>query len=254
MTNLTTLNLTSIMGKNMKWLVVAVTVLIAPFTQAEDNSEITELLRQRLGTNDIAPVQETEVKGVYQTRFGNRYAYIIGEGRYIFIGDMVDLKETRNLTETARRTYAVDELNAVDNSRLVVFPAEGEEKTQLHIFTATTCGYCQKLHQEIGELQKAGITVRYLPFPRGGNRGRGYGELKQVWCAEDQQLAMGVAKGVKVGELGATDCTLDTMVDDGFVLGQKLGVNGTPAIFTATGQQVGGYVPYQSLIPQVLPQ
>ena len=65
---------------------------------------------------------------------------------------------------------------------------------------------------------------------------------------------MGVAKGVKVGKLGGADCSLDSMIDDGFALGQKLGVNGTPAIFTATGEQVGGYVPYDRLIPQILGQ
>lgn len=238
--------------KTITILLASLTGLLAPLAYAADETDITELLRLRLGTDEALPIQETEVDGVYQTRFGNRYAYLIGDGRYIFIGDMVDLKLSRNLTEASRRDYTVEELNAVDDARLVVFPAEGEEKTRLNIFTDTTCGYCQKLHGEIGELQAAGITVRYFPFPRGGDRGRGYAELKQVWCADDQQEAMAIAKGVKSGKLGSSDCALESMVDDGFALGQKLGVNGTPAIFTESGEQVGGYVPYDRLIPQLL--
>ena len=241
--------------KGFKYLIaclVASTTIAAPAFLHAQEADITKLLRERLGTNEVLPIQETEVEGVYQTRFGNRYAYLIGNGRYIFIGDLVDLEMSRNITEASRRGYAADELTAVADNRLVVFPATGEEKAQLHIFTDTTCGYCQKLHEEIPQLQDAGITVRYFPFPRGGNRGRGYAELKQVWCATDQQQAMGIAKGVKAGSLGNADCGADTMVDEGFLLGQKLGVTGTPAIFTATGEQIGGYIPYDRLIPQIL--
>ena len=233
------------------WLTASATIFAPALLHAEETN-ITRLLQERLGTNEVLPIQETEVEGVYQTRFGNRYAYLIGNGRYIFIGDLVDLELSRNITEASRRGYAADELTAIDDSRLVVFPATGEQKAELHIFTDTTCGYCQKLHEEIPQLQEAGITVRYFPFPRGGNRGRGYAELKQVWCASDQQQAMGIAKGVKAGSLGSADCDSDVMVDEGFLLGQKLGVTGTPAIFTANGEQIGGYIPYNRLIPQIL--
>lgn len=237
----------------MASLLAFAAVALPGLSLAEEN-DITRFLKQRLGTNDTLAIQETEVDGVYQTRFGNRYGYLIGDGRYVFVGDMIDLEKARNITEESRRTYAADELTAIDDSRLVVFPASGEEKTRLHVFTDTTCGYCQKLHAEIPRLQEAGITVRYLPFPRGGNRGRGYAELKQVWCADDPQQAMGIAKGVKAGNLGNEDCDADSMVDEGFILGQKLGVTGTPAIFTVDGEQVGGYLPYTRLIPQVLGQ
>ena len=51
---------------------------------------------------------------------------------------------------------------------MVVYPAEGETKSKDYIFTDVDCGYCRKLHKEVPALNKAGIEVRYLAFPRGG--------------------------------------------------------------------------------------
>lgn len=69
---------------------------------------------------------------------------------------------------------------------MAVFPATGEEKAVLNVFTDSSCPYCKKLHEEVSKLQEAGISVHYIPYPRGGSRGPGYQELKQVWCAKDK--------------------------------------------------------------------
>ena len=213
---------------------------------------ITQLLRMRLGTNDIAPPVETEIKGIYQTKFGDKYAYLLGGGRYIFVGDLIDLKEASNLTEVARRKDVKDKLSGIPQEDMVMFPAKGRELTVLNVFTDTSCGYCQKLHTEIGYLQEAGISVHYIPFPRGGSRGPGYKDLKSVWCAKDRPKAMDIAKGVDSGTLPDGDCEKARMVDQGFALGQEIGITGTPALFSAKGTKFNGYVPHTELIPMLL--
>ncbi len=224
--------------------------VVAASNSTHDN--ITELLRLRLGTDDIAPISETEIKGVYQTQFGDRYGYLIEGGRYVFIGDLVDLKRARNLTEISRREVVKETLSSVPVSDSIVYPAQGEEKTVLNVFTDTSCAYCQKLHQEVGFLQEAGISVRYFPFPRGGSRGPGYQGLKSVWCAKDQLKAMSIAKGVIAGELEDGNCEHANVVDEGFELGRKIGITGTPALFSSNGTKFNGYVPYNELIPMLL--
>ena len=215
-------------------------------------ADITELLKLRLGTDDVSPAVETGIEGVYQTQFGDKYAYLIDGGRYVFIGDLVDLKHARNLTEISRRDDVKKVIEQVPASDTIIFPAQGIEKTVLNVFTDTSCAYCQKLHKEVGYLQEAGITVRYFAFPRGGNRGPGYQDLKSVWCAKDQLEAMSIAKGVKPGKLGAGDCEKADSVDRGFAMGRKIGISGTPALFSAVGTKFNGYVPYNDLIPMLL--
>jgi len=232
-------------------LSIFVALFFNPVGAAEDK-DIAELLKLRLGTDDIATPVETDIEGVYQTQFGDKYAYLIDGGRYVFIGDLIDLKSAQNLTEISRRDDVRKVIEQVPASDTIIYPAQGTEKTVLNVFTDTSCGYCQKLHKEVGFLQEAGISVRYFAFPRGGNRGPGYEDLKSVWCAKDPLEAMSIAKGVKSGELGTGDCENADSVDRGFAMGRKIGINGTPALFSAAGTKFNGYVPYNELIPMLL--
>jgi thiol:disulfide interchange protein DsbC len=221
----------------------------------ESTDELTRLLKLRLGTDKVETPTETDVEGVYQTRFGNKFAYLIDGGRYVFIGDMVDLKTARNLTEMSRRELVVEQLAGFGKEKRIVFPAVDEELAVLSVFTDTSCGYCQQLHKEVKFLQEAGISVHYLPYPRGGNRGPGYSDMKKVWCADDQRKAMSIAKGAETGSLTSPEtCDSAQYVDDGYLLGNLIGVNGTPALYSSDGSKFNGYVPYEQLIPQLIKQ
>ncbi len=221
----------------------------------ESTEDLTRLLKLRLGTDQVEPPTATDVEGVYQTRFGNKFAYLINGGRYVFIGDMVDLETARNLTELSRRELVVEELASFSKEKRIIFPAVDEELAVLSVFTDTSCGYCQQLHKEIKFLQEAGISVHYLPYPRGGNRGPGYSDLRKVWCADDQRKAMSIAKGAETGSLASSEtCDLAQHVDDGYLLGNRIGVTGTPALYSSDGGKFNGYVPYQQLIPQLIKQ
>jgi len=215
------------------------------------NRKVTRLLEQRLG-QPVPPAVETPVDGIYQTRLGANVGYLTEDGRYIFMGQLIDLKTGANLTENAKREAVRQRLGEIDDSDKVIYPAAGEEKAVLTIFTDTTCPYCRKLHKEVPQLNQAGITIKYLPFPRGGASGPGYTSLKQVWCARDRQTAMSIAKENMEGELPGPDCAAAAMVDRGYQLGNEVGVTGTPALFKSNGQKIEGYVPYQTLIPMVL--
>jgi thiol:disulfide interchange protein DsbC len=165
---------------------------------------------------------------------------------------MIDLKLAKNLTELSRRDLIVEELASFPDDELVIFRARDVELAVLNVFTDTSCGYCQKLHREVGYLQDAGISVRYFPYPRGGTRGPGYRDLQKVWCAEDRATAMSIAKGTANGRLDSGLCDAAKVVDQGYDLGNRIGVTGTPALFAADGTKFNGYVPYQELIPQLL--
>ncbi|MGC6563786.1 thioredoxin fold domain-containing protein, partial [Escherichia coli] len=52
-------------------------------------------------------------------------------------------------------------------NEMIVYKA-ANEKYVITVFTDISCPYCQKLHQEVPELNKQGVTVRYLAFPRNG--------------------------------------------------------------------------------------
>ena len=140
-------------------IVSLVLMLSFSFAQATEESleDMTRLLKLRLGTEQVDTPVATGVEGVYQTRFGNKFAYLIEGGRYVFIGDLVDLENAKNMTETSRRALVTQELASFSEEKSIVFPADNEELAVLNVFTDTSCGYCQKLHTEVKYLQQAGI-------------------------------------------------------------------------------------------------
>ncbi|MBT8433943.1 MAG: thioredoxin fold domain-containing protein [Gammaproteobacteria bacterium] len=221
-------------------------------TLAAPEQPVTSLLRQRIGNAKIDDVMETTVDDVWQVQIGNRYVYLLEGGKYALMGDLIDLENGRNLTEQSRRVAAVETISEFDDADLIVFAARGEARATLNVFTDTSCPYCQKLHSEIDELQEAGITVRYFPYARGGSRGPGYQHLRSVWCAEDRNQALTDAKNQRFDDLPPGDCAAAAMVDRGYLVGNKIGISGTPALFKSNGEKIEGYRPYQELIPQVL--
>lgn len=216
--------------------------------------EMTRLLQSRLGgkNGEISIPVETPVNDIYMTRFGSNYGYITGDGRYLIVGNMIDLLEGANLTDIARQSSAIDEINKVSIDDMTVFPAVGDEKAVLTVFTDTSCPYCKKLHREVSNLQQAGISVHYLPYPRGGSQGPGYQTMRQVWCATDRAKAMSIAKDLDLGSLPSGDCEAARLVDEGYDLGNRVGVTGTPSLFKSNGENIQGYVPYPELIKRVL--
>ena len=218
--------------------------------EAPKDADTLRYLRRLSGGRPLGEPQATPVPGVRQIRLGADTLYITEDGRYAFVGNLLDLKEGRNLTEEVKAGIVREMLDAFGDTNKVIFPAQGKQLAVIDVFTDTSCPYCHKLHTEVPQLQAAGVTVRYLPYPRGGKRGPGYQGLRQVWCADDPLQAMDNANHGLAAK-GDAGCARADQVDQGFSLGEKLGVRGTPTIYLQDGSQVGGYVPAAKLLPML---
>ena len=106
------------------------------------------------------------------------------------------------------------------------------------MFTDVTCFYCQKLHKEVPELNKRGVEVRYLAYPRSGADSAGYRQLVGAWCSENPQDTLTRLKNKEAVPVKQCD---DNPVQEQYQLGQEMGVRGTPAMITETGQMIPGY-------------
>ena len=110
-------------------------------------------------------------------------------------------------------------------------PSNREVSHTLYIYTDIDCGYCRKMHQEINQLNDAGIAVRYLAYPRSGIGGESYDKAVSVWCAADRQQALTESKAGKL--LPSASCT--NPVADHYRMGEAMGVRGTPAVYLENG-------------------
>ena len=215
-----------------------------------DGNDQLRFLRRLAGGRPMGKPVPSPVKGIDQVTLDGDTVYITRDGRHAFIGSLIDLEAGRNLTAEAQKKISRRLLDQFGDANKVIFRAKGKERAAIDVFTDTSCPYCRKLHAEVPKLQENGITVRYLPYPRGGARGPGYEGLRKVWCADDSAQAMTQAKRDRLAE-GSTDCKRAELVDQGYRLGNRLGIQGTPTIFLPDGTRIGGYLPADQLLQRL---
>ncbi len=213
---------------------------------------VTQRLSSMLGNVEIDEAKPTGIENIWQVQLKNRFVYLLDDGRYALIGDLIDLQKGQNLTEKERRFSAINTMNSYADKDLIIFQPEGVVKSTLNVFTDTSCPYCRKLHEEIPQLLASGIKVRYLPYARGGSQGPGYQTLKSVWCAQDRAQSINNAFADKTENLSNGDCTGASIVDAAYQSGNQLGISGTPALFKQNGEKIEGYVPFKQLVPMLL--
>lgn len=192
-------------------------------------------------------VRPSPVAGIFEVEMGADTAYVSADGRFLFSGDLYDVDSRTNLTEVGRSTARSKALAKLDERDMIVFGPAAAKHT-ITVFTDVECGYCRKLHGEIDQLTKLGVRVRYLAYPRAGPGTEDWDKMEAVWCSKDRNTAITKAKQ---GELVKSDKCGATPVAKQYALGEELGVRGTPAIFTTSGDYIGGYLPPKELLKQL---
>jgi thiol:disulfide interchange protein DsbC len=194
---------------------------------------------------DIVPdrIQPSAIPGLYEVSYGAMVIYVSEDGRHLIQGDMVEIGSGKNYTRERRREHRRESMATVDPDNKVVFGSANAKHT-VDVFTDIDCPYCVRLHNQMAEYNRLGIRIRYLAFPRAGPASLSFDKWVAVWCAEDQQSAMGDAKNGR--RLPAKKC--DNPVAEQFALGRAVGVRGTPSIIFENGRLVPGYVPPEELL------
>jgi len=216
-------------------------VLAAPPT-----GPIVDTLKAINAAADIQRIGETPISGLKEVIVDGTVIYFSEDGRYLVQGQILDVKDHRNLTDIAKAALRKDLLSVADLSNAIRFAPE-KPLYDVWVFTDVDCGYCRKLHEEIASYNAAGVAVNYLAFPRSGLGTEGYTKAVNIWCSDDRPARLTEAKAGKA--IPTAECK--DSVGEMFALGQKLGVSGTPAIFTADGTQLGGYLPADAMVQRL---
>lgn len=207
-------------------------------------------LAQKFGQNlvkaglnaKVLDIQPTEIKGIFWvTMQGLPAVFTTADGQYILQGDLVKLGQNTvtDVTAPLIQAKANKLFSQLDPKDMVIYkPAT--TKAVVYVFTDADCGYCRKLHSEMAEINAKGIEVHYLAWPRSPQT---IPKMQAIWCSEDRNAAMDAAKN----GLPVTAAACANPVDAQHQLGMQLGVNGTPAIYSADGKYLGGYIPAAEL-------
>lgn len=191
----------------------------------------------------IIDIKTTEVPNLYWVNLeGMPSVYATADGKYIIQGDVLRLgdSELQNVSQALQATENKKQFAALNPKDLIIYPAQGQTQHVVYVFTDANCPYCHKLHEHIPELNAKGIEVRYIAWPRGDQF---FPAMEAIWCSSDRKAAFNAV--VQGQQIVPTQC--NSPVKAQYQLGIKIGVNGTPAIYSEDGLYLGGYLSPEEL-------
>jgi thiol:disulfide interchange protein DsbC len=222
-------------------LIALPALAVAQAPAADIRAEIARKLE--VGVEDVRP---SPVPGLYEVSSGMEVGYVSADGRFYIDGDVFDMATRANLTENRRQSSRAALIKGVRDDQTIVFSPKGYKYT-VNVFTDIDCGYCRTLHAEIAELNRLGVRVRYLLYPRNGPGSESWAKAEAVWCSADRNDALTRAK--RGEQVTAAKCA--TPVARQYELGRELGIRGTPGIVTERGDYIPGYLPAPRLVERL---
>lgn len=193
----------------------------------------------------VKAVSDAPLPGLLQVFTDKGLFFSSKDGQYFIEGNIYDLNKKVLVNDEQMRPYIQQQV-AASKDGAIEFKA-ADEKFVINVFTDPSCGYCRKLHNEMQDYNDAGITVRYLAFPRGGLSSDTYLQMQHIWCSKDNRSAMSAAKDGK--DIKPAMCS--NPVQAQYEMGQSFGINGTPAIILPSGRLIPGYQPVAALLAQL---
>jgi thiol:disulfide interchange protein DsbC len=203
-----------------------------PAAKPDPRAEIAK--RLEIKVEDVRP---SPIAGLYEVSSGAEVGYVSADGRFYLDGDVFDMASKENLTEDRRKQGRLALLAGVSDTDAIVFAPKTAARHTVTVFTDVDCVHCRRMHGEMAELNRLGIRVRYLMFPRGGPGSDSWRKAEAVWCSDDRKEALTRAK--RGEKLDAGRC--DTPIAAQYELARQLGITGTPGIITDQGEFLAGY-------------
>ena len=217
-----------------------------------NETEIVTKINQVLPAGmTVKGIKQSQVDGLFVVDIGDlQPIYASKDGNFFLYGEMYAIKNGELLNTTKqeislnRRAILDSELSEKD---FITFAAT-DEKHVITVFTDVDCGYCRKFHGEIEDYNAQGITVNYVAFPRSGLESESYNKIVSAWCSSDPK---GTLTALKEGRDPALKLCQDHPVEDHYLLGQRIGITGTPAIISSSGDLLPGYLPPMELLKKL---
>ena len=236
--------------RSVAFLLLGATMVFttAAVAEDEDYSVVEGKIRTLVPAARTVAIADSPVDGLLQVQINSDIIYVTDDAQYLIQGQLMDIDTRTNITDQAKSGIRQSLLAGVkDEDQIIFAPENGEAKYNLMVFTDIDCGYCRKLHNQIEEYNEEGIAIHYMAFPRAGIGSDSYEKFVSVWCAADQKGAMTHAKD----GLDPEPMSCNNPIAEQYELGREIGVTGTPALVTADGTLIPGYMPPADLLARL---
>ncbi|WP_186151530.1 DsbC family protein [Burkholderia gladioli] len=205
--------------------------------QADQTTDkLKTTLQARLGDATVKSIEKSPIPGLYEVNLGSQIVYSDAAGDYVLLGDLVDTKTRKNLTEAR-----MAEINKVDFASLPLNNAikyvKGNGARKIAVFSDPNCPYCKRFESTLQSMDNITVYTFLYPVLTPDSTVKS----KAIWCASDRAKSW---ENWMVGHQppsGAGNCDTSAL-DKNLTLGRGLNVTGTPTIILADGTRLPGAV------------
>lgn len=195
---------------------------------------------------EILSIEQAEMPGFWQLgmKVQNQVIplYLDDSKKYLFSGNVIRIKDRKNLTEQSFR-----QLNPVDLTKIPTDDAlqlgNPEASNSIIVFTDPHCPYCAKLHEVMKEAvaKRSDLLflIKLLPFKQSSRTiaeslacSKSLGQLEAAFARQD---------------IPETSCE-SKAIEQNLALAKELGVSSTPTLILPRGQIAPGYKPLPVLL------
>ena len=223
-------------------------ILIFSVSVSASQDNIREGLKNILPDGAVIElIEPSPIPGIYAVYYGDlQPIYVTQDGSFFIYGDIykININSISNITEksVAERRKLI--LQNIPSEELISFKSSNEQFSVI-VFTDVDCGYCRKLHNQIDEYNSLGISINYAAFPRSGIGTSAFTKMVGAWCSDNPKDSMTKLKNNSTLDISFCE---NQPVSKQYIIGKKLGVDGTPAIFSMDGEMFPGYIEPEELL------
>lgn len=223
-------------------------ILIFSVSVSASQDNIRDVLKNILPDGAVIElIEPSPIQGIYAVYYGDlQPIYVTQDGSFFIYGDIykININSISNITEksVAERRKLI--LQNIPSEELISFKSSNEQFSVI-VFTDVDCGYCRKLHNQIDEYNSLGISINYAAFPRSGLGTSAFTKMVGAWCSDNPKVSMTKLKNNSTLDISFCE---NQPVSKQYIIGKKLGVDGTPAIFSMDGEMFPGYIEPEELL------
>ena len=195
----------------------------------------------------IDEVRPSPIAGLWEVRIGSEIRYTDAAGQYLVEGEILDLKNRKNLTQER-----VDKITAIDFAALPLKDAivwkKGDGKRRIAVFADPNCGYCKRFERDLNNVKDVTVYTFLLPILGGDSPEKS----RNIWCAKDNTKAWrdwmlgNVAPQRSMGQCDTAAIARNE------ALARKHRINGTPAVVFEDGKRIPGAMTTEQIEKQLV--
>jgi thiol:disulfide interchange protein DsbC len=228
------------MKKTIASCLLVLSAFLAGATNA-DEASVRQAFQAKVKAS-VESVTRSSLPGIYEVIAEGQVFYTDEKVTYIFRGMLLDMrgKEPRDIAEEATSRLMATTLSK--STDLAFKRVKGNGKRGIYTFEDPNCGYCKLLQKEFVKMNDVTIYTFLLPILSADSMEKS----KAIWCSKDRAKAWDDFMLKGVAPTGRRDCDTSA-IEKNRELAQRFRLRGTPAVYLANGEQIGGMVPAEKL-------